>query len=95
MADFHQNGIVSTLHNLSTQSTEALEAQLVKFSQTRPIGLILPSLFSELEGPALENIVQTIAQVPYINEIVILKGGKGAESIRSRARRSQSRPRTS
>ena len=35
------------------------------------MGLVLPSLFSELEGPALGPIIDHIAQVPYLDEIVI------------------------
>ncbi|MBO1255549.1 glycosyl transferase [Alteromonas sp. 5E99-2] len=71
MADFHQNGLVTTLHNLANRPLEALEADLVRFSQKRPMALILPSLFSELEGPALSNILDHIKDVPYLNEIVI------------------------
>ena len=36
MADFYQNGVVTTLHNLASRSTEALEAELLRFSQKRP-----------------------------------------------------------
>jgi len=71
MADFYQNGIITTLHNLSDRPIEALEADLMRFSKKRPLGLILPSLFSELEGPALANIIDEISQVPYLNEVVI------------------------
>ncbi len=71
MADFHQNGIVTTLHNIALRSTEELESELLQFSKERPMGLILPSLFSELEGPALGNIVEHLCQVPYLDEIVI------------------------
>ncbi|MDC8831182.1 glycosyl transferase [Alteromonas gilva] len=71
MADFYQNGIVTTLHNLASRSTEALETELLRFSQKRPMALILPSLFSELEGPALSNIVDELTNVPYLSEIVI------------------------
>ena len=53
MGDFYQNGIVTTLHNLSDRSIEELERELLDFSRERPLGLILPSLFSELEGEAL------------------------------------------
>jgi glucosyl-3-phosphoglycerate synthase len=35
------------------------------------MGLVLPSLFSELEGPALAGIVDELMHVPYLNEIVI------------------------
>ena len=48
-----------------------LEKELVEFSKFRPITLILPSLFSELKGPALPKIVQEISKVKYINHIVI------------------------
>lgn len=71
MADFHQNGIITTLHNLSDRPLQEVEAELCRFSQKRPLALILPSLFSELEGPALGPIIDEIAQVPYLNEIVI------------------------
>lgn len=71
MADFHQNGSVATLHNLAKTSLEELERELRNFSQTRKITLILPSLFSELEGPALSGIVDELSGVDYINHIVI------------------------
>jgi glucosyl-3-phosphoglycerate synthase len=71
MADFHQNGIITTLHNLSDRSLVELEAELVRFSRRRPMALILPSLFSELETEALPNIVRQLQQVPYLTEIVI------------------------
>ncbi len=35
------------------------------------MGLILPSLFSELEGDALPDIVNKLTEVLYLNEIVI------------------------
>ncbi|GAB5452741.1 MAG: cell wall biogenesis glycosyltransferase [Halioglobus sp.] len=71
MADFYQNGIVTTLHNLSRRPVEELEQELTGFSRVRPLGLILPALFSELEGAALPEIVKEIRQVPYLSEIVI------------------------
>jgi len=71
LGDFHQNGIIATLHNLGARSSAELESDLLAFSKERPIGLLLPCLYSELEGPAMENIVAEIAKVPYISEIVI------------------------
>lgn len=71
MGDFYQNGIVTTLHNLSRRPLEELEIELVKFSRVRPLGLVLPCLYSELGGPALEPIVEHLAKVPYLSEIVI------------------------
>jgi len=71
MADFYQNGIITTLHNLSNRPVEDLEAELVTFSRERPMGLLLPSLFSELEGEALPRIVDHLSHVPYLEHIVI------------------------
>ncbi len=71
MADFYQNGIITTLHNLSNRPLEELETELVEFSKDRPLGLLLPSLYSELEGEALPRIVDHLEQVPYLKQIVI------------------------
>jgi len=71
MGDFYQNGIITTLHNLSQRTLENMEDELREFAKARPMGLILPSLYSELEGDALKNIVQEIAKVDYLEEIVI------------------------
>ena len=71
MGDFYQNGIITTLHNLSRRTIGELEEELVTFSRQRPMGLILPSLFSELEGDALPAIRDELVQVPYLSEVVI------------------------
>ena len=71
MGDFHQNGIITTLHNLSRRPLEELESELVGFSKKRPLGLILPSLYSELEGQAMPLIISELEKVPYLNQIVI------------------------
>jgi glucosyl-3-phosphoglycerate synthase len=71
MADFYQNGIVTTLHNLAHRPVVDIEDELREFSKKRPMSLILPSLFSELEGDALPNIVNHLKGADYLNEIVI------------------------
>lgn len=71
MADFYQNGIVTTLHNLRARPVDALEQELEHFAKKRPLGLILPSLYSELEAPALGNIVKELQKVSYLNQIVV------------------------
>ncbi len=71
MADFYQNGIVATLHNLTNRSVESLEAELMQFRSANPMALVLPSLFSELEGPALEHIVDELCHVPYLDDVII------------------------
>ena len=71
MADFHQNGVISTLHNLSNRSLDEIEQELREYSKDAPIELILPSLYSELEGAALKNIVSCLSNVKYLNHIII------------------------
>ena len=71
MGDFYQNGIVTTLHNLAQRDLPDMERELQQFSRTRPMSLVLPSLFSELEGDALKKIVAELTQVDYLEEIVL------------------------
>jgi hypothetical protein len=60
MGDFSQNGIISNLHDFGTKTTADIEKELLKFSKERKMELILPSLYSELKGDALPNIVKQI-----------------------------------
>lgn len=71
MADFHQNGIITTLHNLTDRPVEDMEADLREFAKKRPMALILPSLYSELQTKALPHIVEELKAVDYLGEIVI------------------------
>lgn len=71
MADFHQNGSITTLHRLGARPIAALEAELEAFARRRPMSLILPCLYSELEGDALPGIVEHLRQVAYLDEIIV------------------------
>ena len=71
MTDFYQNGSITTLHNLGERSTADLEQDLMQFSERRPLGLILPSLYSEIDTPALPAIIKELKSVPYLSQIVI------------------------
>lgn len=71
MADFHQNGNIAQFHNLRCRPVEELIYELETFTQTRKISLILPSLYSELEGPALGDILNELSKVTYLHRIII------------------------
>lgn len=71
MSDFYQNGVVTVLHRLGQSNTAQLEEELERYAKTTPIALVLPSLYAELERPALQGIVETLSKVRYIHEIVI------------------------
>ncbi len=74
MGDFHQTETISTLHRLKKDNVDQLEEQLNEFSQNRPIALVLPCLYSELQRVALKNILENLKDITYLNEIVITIG---------------------
>jgi glucosyl-3-phosphoglycerate synthase len=76
MADFHQSGVISTLHRLGAPDVDRLERELVSYSDRRPIGLVLPTLFSEIRGPALKEIVEVLARIPYLGQVVVSLSGQ-------------------
>ena len=69
--DFFQNGTITTLHKLCQRPIEEMETELKQFSAERPMALILPSLYSELEGPALPKIVEELKLATYISDIIV------------------------
>ena len=71
MADFHQNGNITTLHNLRTRGVEELNYELSAFAQTRKMALILPCLYSELETEAMPRILAELSKVTYLHRIII------------------------
>ena len=71
MSDFSQNGVISTLHDFGTKSNSEIENELLKFSKQRKMELILPCLYSELEGSALPKIVEEISKTKYLDHIII------------------------
>src|SRR5579862_6167989 len=71
MSDFHQSGVITTFHRLGKYNLEAIEATLAEYTEQRPVALVLPSLYSELQGPALKNILQHLREVRYIRQVVI------------------------
>ncbi len=71
MADFFQNGVISTLQRLKNRPLEEIEAELRRFSGQQKICLILPALYSEFEGPAMPLIVEELKSADYLHRIVL------------------------
>ncbi len=82
MADFYQTGVVATFHRLGRVNLEKIEAELSWYANERPIALVLPSLYSELEGDALKGIVRELKEVRYISEIIVTLGPATEEEFR-------------
>lgn len=74
MADFYQTGVVATFHRFGKVDLERMESALTEFNRHRPVALVLPSTYAELEAPAIQKIVEDIKKVAYINEIVVTMG---------------------
>jgi glucosyl-3-phosphoglycerate synthase len=75
MSDFHQSGVITTLHRLGAPDLGRLERQLLSYSRARPIALVLPCLFSELRGPGLKGIVDALRGVRYLRQVVVSLSG--------------------
>jgi glucosyl-3-phosphoglycerate synthase len=71
MPDLHQSGPITTLHRLGTGDWRALEDELHEFREVRPIALVIPCLYSELEGEAIGPIVEQIADATYLSRVII------------------------
>jgi glucosyl-3-phosphoglycerate synthase len=74
MSDFHQTGVVTTLHRLRPDLDNRLEIDLKRFNRTRPIGLVLPALYAEFERPAMARIASQLREVQYLERIVVALG---------------------
>lgn len=82
MGDFHQTGVISTLPRFPVASVERLETDLERFSAAKPITLVLPSLVSELERPALGRIVAELKEVKYLHQIIVSLDKADGEGFR-------------
>ncbi len=71
MADFFQNGSITTLQNVSNLNLESMEKELEKFSKRRNMVLLLPALYSEFETPAMKKILQELKGVKYLYKIIL------------------------
>jgi len=75
MSDFHQTGVITSLHRLGPVDLPRLERELVDYAVDRPVALVLPSLYAEMRGPALKGIVEELARVPYLRQCVVSLSG--------------------
>ncbi len=82
MADFFQNGVITTLQALGPRAEERLALELEAYTRERPLVLVLPSLYSELQGAALAGILDELQQVSYLREIVVTLGAADEAQFR-------------
>jgi glucosyl-3-phosphoglycerate synthase len=83
MSDFYQTGAITTFHRLGKYDLGKIEAELTRFGRQRPITLVLPAIYAELEGPALKGIVEHLRHVPYLRQIVVTMGATDSDQFRA------------
>lgn len=79
MSDFHQGGVITTLHRLGPNNLDVLERGLEKTAALRPVALVLPCLASELDTGAVPRIIEELRQVRYLEEIAVALGRASGE----------------
>ena len=81
MADFHQPGMITTLHRLGATDLGRLERELREFAAARPLALVLPCLALELHDTGLKGVIDALRGVPYLGQVVV--SVSGARAVRS------------
>jgi glucosyl-3-phosphoglycerate synthase len=84
MSDFHQTGVITTLHRLGPPGLGRLEAELKYFSRERPIALVLPCLYTEILGEGLARIRDVLREIGYVQRIIVsVSGSDRGEDFRA------------
>jgi glucosyl-3-phosphoglycerate synthase len=71
MSDFHQSGPVTALPLLVHRPAAEIEARIKALSRRFPVALVLPMVPDEMDRPALGGILRELAEVPYLDTLVI------------------------
>ena len=72
VADFIQNGLVTTLHDLGSMDGRRLDSLLCRATRDAPIGLILPVTATDMRSKPFANIVGELAGVTYLQRVVVV-----------------------
>lgn len=81
MADFFQNGIITTLQKVGQRSLEDMEKELEFFAKRHDMVLLLPALYSEFGTPAMKKIINELKQVRYLKKIILGLDGASYEEF--------------
>lgn len=71
MADFTQNGVITTLQKLRDRPIKELDRELKTISKKRKMVLLLPALATEFNGTAIHTIIKELMDVNYLHKIVL------------------------
>jgi glucosyl-3-phosphoglycerate synthase len=82
MSDFIQNRHITTLQLINQRPLMDIESEIEAFSYDRKITLLLPSLYSEFQTEAMPYIVSSLADIPYLQRIVLSLDRASGEEFR-------------
>ena len=71
MSDFHQSGPVTSLPRLLQRPIDELEGRILGLVRRFPVALVIPMVPDEMDRPALARIVAELAEVAYLDTLVI------------------------
>lgn len=71
MADFFQNGVITTLQKLGGRTLEDMETELESYAERHNMVLLLPALYSEFQTPAMHKIIEELKHVHYLHKIIL------------------------
>jgi len=71
MADFFQNGVITTLQKLGDRTLESIETELESYAERHHMVLLLPALYSEFETPSMQKIIDELMHVKYLHKIIL------------------------
>lgn len=73
MADFFQNGVITTLHDLRSADTAYLERLLIDATQHFRLGLILPVTASDMRAAPFARIIGELSSgAEFLSEVVVV-----------------------
>jgi glucosyl-3-phosphoglycerate synthase len=70
MADFQQN-VVPTFTRLLDEDIGRMEKKILVAARRTPVGVIIPTLFSDLSSPAMQDIIEELAAMNFVKRIYI------------------------
>lgn len=72
MADFLQDGPITTIHDLDTVRPGELESRLQKATESFPIGLVLPVTASDMRAEPFQHIIDELSRANFIDTVVVV-----------------------
>lgn len=71
MSDFAQSGPIATLTRLGERPVDELEQGISRHTRRNKAAVLIPSLVTEMDRPALAGICDVLRTVPYLDTVLI------------------------